>query len=131
MEHKYSLVHLSDITCPPPAFIRAAAEAGYDCVSLRTIPMGLAGEIPHDIAKDRGLFRETKRAVEETGIVINDTENARIFAGVNIRDYEPAWKLPRSLASARSSAISGSMTGPTIRRNLRSSASWPGSTARR
>ena len=90
MRPKYSLVHLSDISCPPPAFIRAAAEAGYDCVSLRTIPMGLAGEVPHDIAKSRELFLETKRAVEETGIVINDTENARIFEGVTIRDYEPA-----------------------------------------
>ena len=90
MKHRYSLVHLSDISCPPPAFIRAAAAAGYDCVSLRTIPMGLAGEIPHDIAKSRELFLETKRAVEETGIVINDTENARIFEGVNIADYEPA-----------------------------------------
>ena len=90
MKHKYSLVHLSDINCPPPEFIRSARAAGYDAVSLRTIPMGLKGEHPHDIAADRNLFLETRRAVEETGVVINDTENARIFDGVNIASYEPA-----------------------------------------
>lgn len=90
MKHQYSLVHLSDINCSPPDFIRAAAAAGYDAVSLRTIPMGLKGEHPHNIAADRNLFRETKRAVEDTGITINDTENARIFDGVDIAFYEPA-----------------------------------------
>lgn len=90
MKHKYSLVHLTAIDCPPPDFIRAAAKAGYDCVSLRTIPMGLPGEIPHDIARDHQLFSETVRAAKETGITINDTENARIFDGVDIRNYEPA-----------------------------------------
>lgn len=90
MKHKYSLVHLSDISCPPPQFIYAAAEAGYDCVSLRTIPMGLKGEVPHDIAADRQLFQDTKKALADTGIYINDTENARIYDGVEISAYEPA-----------------------------------------
>lgn len=84
---KYSLVHLTDIACPPPEFIHAAAKAGYDCVSLRTIPMGLPGEIPH-LLTDKALFAETRRAAEETGVTINDTENARIAAGVDVRDYE-------------------------------------------
>lgn len=43
MKHTYSLVHLTNIACSPPAFIRTAAAAGYDAVSLRTIPMGLPG----------------------------------------------------------------------------------------
>ena len=42
MSHIYSLVHLTDISCPPPEMIRVAAKAGYDSVSMRTIPMGLA-----------------------------------------------------------------------------------------
>ena len=70
MKHKYSLVHLSDISCPPPQFIYAAAEAGYDCVSLRTIPMGLKGEVPHDIAADRQLFQDTKKALAEEFILM-------------------------------------------------------------
>lgn len=98
MKPKYSLVHLTAIDCPPPDFIRAAAKAGYDCVSLRTIPMGLKGEIPHDIAKDRHLFEETVRAAKETGIVINDTENARIYDGVDIKAYEPALEAAADLS---------------------------------
>ena len=90
MANKYSLVHLSDISCPPPQFIYAAAEAGYDCVSLRTIPMGLKGEVPHDIAVNKTLYNDTKKALADTGIFINDTENARIYDGVDIKAYEPA-----------------------------------------
>ena len=90
MKHLYSLVHLTNISCPPPEMIRVAARAGYDAVSLRTIPMGLPGERPYDIAKDPHLLRETRRAAQETGILLHDTENARIAARVDVQDYEPA-----------------------------------------
>lgn len=86
----YSLVHLTNIDCPPPEMIRVAAKAGYDAVSLRTIPMGLPGEHPYDIAKDAALRRETKKAAEENGIWLHDTENARIADGVEVSDYEPS-----------------------------------------
>ena len=90
MSHIYSLVHLTDISCPPPEMIRVAAKAGYDSVSMRTIPMGLPGEKPYDIAKDPQLLRETRRAAQETGILLHDTENARIADGVDVAGYEPA-----------------------------------------
>ena len=86
----YSLVHLTNIACPPPEFIRVAARAGYDAVSLRTIPLGLPGERPYNLAKDPQLLRETKRALAETGIKYKDTEIARIADGVDVRDHEPA-----------------------------------------
>ena len=88
MKHTESLVHLTNIACSPPAFIRTAAAAGYDAVSLRTIPMGLPGEVPHDIT-DRKLRAETLAACQETGVWINDTENARIDDGVDVHRYEP------------------------------------------
>ena len=88
MKIKYSLVHLTNIMASPPDFIRVAARAGYDCVSLRTIPMGLQGEVPHDLTNPE-LLRETKRALEETGIIFNDTENTRIADGVDVKNYEP------------------------------------------
>lgn len=90
MAHRYSLVHLTNISCPPPEMIRIAAAAGYDAVSLRTIPMGLPGERPFDIAKDPQLLRETRRAAMDTGVELHDTENARIADGVDVADYEPA-----------------------------------------
>lgn len=88
MEPKYSLVHLTGISTPPPEFIRIAAAAGYDCVSLRTISMGMPGEVPHDLTRPE-LLRETRRALEETGIIFNDTENTRIVEGTDVKDYEP------------------------------------------
>lgn len=90
MSHCYSLVHLTNIACPPPEFIRTAAKAGYDAVSLRTIPLGLPGERPYNLAKDPQLLRETKQALRETGLKYTDTEIARIADGVDVRDHEPA-----------------------------------------
>ena len=88
MQPKFSLVHLTGIGTSPPEFIRAAAAAGYDCVSLRTISMGMPGEIPHDLTKPE-LLRETRDALRETGIIFNDTENTRIVEGTDVTAYEP------------------------------------------
>lgn len=88
MQPKYSLVHLTGIGTSPPEFIGAAAAAGYDCVSLRTISMGMPGEIPHDLTKLE-LLRETRDALRETGIIFNDTENTRIVEGTDVTAYEP------------------------------------------
>lgn len=88
--HEYSLVHLTNLTCPPPEFIYVAARAGYDAVSLRTIPLGLPGEQPYNLAKDPQLLRETKRALSETGIRYTDTEIARIAEGIDVKNHEPA-----------------------------------------
>lgn len=90
MSHCYSLVHLTNIACPPPEFIRMAARAGYDAVSLRTIPLGLPGEKPYNLAKDHQLMKETKQALAETGIKYTDTEIARIADGVDVKEHEPA-----------------------------------------
>lgn len=104
MAVKYSLVHMTDPTCPPDKLIYVAAETGYDCVGLRTIPTRLAGDLASggmaamkattsgieafDLAHDRKLLQATKRASAETGVVINDTENARIFDECDVRNYE-------------------------------------------
>ncbi|MDO4533419.1 MAG: TIM barrel protein [Coriobacteriia bacterium] len=104
MAAKYSLVHMTDPTCPPDLLIYIAAEIGYDCVGLRTIPTRLAGDAASggmaamkattsgieafDVAHDPGMLRAIKRAAAETGVVINDTENARIFDGCDVRIYE-------------------------------------------
>lgn len=104
MAAKYSLVHMTDPTCPPDKLIYIAAETGYDCVGLRTIPTRLAGDAASggmsamkattsgieafDIAHDRKLLQAIKRAAAETGVVINDAENARIFDGCDVRNYE-------------------------------------------
>ena len=99
MKAKYSLVHLTGADCPPTELIRVAAEAGYDCVSLRSIPprmqqgkalaVGTAyASVPFALADDRPLLLETKRAAMDAGIEIYETEGAMIADSVDIRAYE-------------------------------------------
>ena len=89
MKHLFSLVHLTNIHCPPPQLVYTAAKAGYDAVSIRTIPLGLAGEKPYDLAHDKALRRETQAALQQTGLLYKDTEIARIADGVDVREHEP------------------------------------------
>ena len=104
MAAKYSLVHMTDPTCPPDRLIYIAADIGYDCVGLRTIPTRLAGDLASggmaamkattsgieafDLAHDRKLLQAMKNASAETGVPVNDVENARIFDGCDVRNYE-------------------------------------------
>lgn len=98
MKPIYCLVHLTNGFCPPPELVRQAAAAGYDCVSFRGIPAragrkegfssSLSGPPPFDLAGDRQLRLQTKRALAETGLGVNDIENARIFDGADVKEYE-------------------------------------------
>jgi sugar phosphate isomerase/epimerase len=92
MEHrpKLSVAHLTALGCTPPELIHIAAGAGYDYVSLRTIPVGLAGEPDHSLHKNPALLRETREALEATGLEILDIELARIVDGIDVNTYEPA-----------------------------------------
>lgn len=92
---RYSLVHLTNGTCPPPLLIQQAAEAGYQCVSLRGIPArgsgfpsGMSGAAAFDLAGSRQLLLDTRRALEQTGIALNDMENARIYPGSDVQAYQ-------------------------------------------
>lgn len=86
--HTYSLAHLVDLTTPPPAFIRAAAAAGYDAVSLRIL--GQKSDHAYDIAHDKALLRETRKALEETGIRCKDAELLRITDDFTASEYTEA-----------------------------------------
>lgn len=89
MKKQFSLVYLTVPDCAPPEMIYMAAKAGYDFVSLRTIAMGLPNEPNFSLAKNKELMRQTKAALADTGIKINDIENARIYAGMDPKLYLP------------------------------------------
>ena len=82
------MAHLVDLSCPPPAFLRAAAEAGYNAVSLRTL--GHPEDHPWDLAHDPRLLAETQRALEETGITWTDAEVVRVTEELDAQAWEPA-----------------------------------------
>lgn len=62
--------------------------------------MHVQGEMDLDFARDKNLFRLTKQALEDTGIVLNDIEVARVYDGVNVREeYEPAMEAGAELGA--------------------------------
>lgn len=98
MGRKFSLVHLTHIGWTPPEMIYVAALAGFDCVSPRTIPLGLPGERNYDISGNNRLYQTTKQALKDTGLRINDIELAKIDAATaDVRKYEPHLEAAASL----------------------------------
>lgn len=86
---RFSLAHLSALACTPPELTYMAADAGYDFVSFRTIPLGLPGEPDYRLAHNHGLLRELKTAFDRTGIRGLDIELARIVDGIDVGSYLP------------------------------------------
>lgn len=78
MQRKFSLAYLTIPGTDPIEQIRIARDAGYDYVSLRTIPMGQVGEPQPRLEKDPELFAQVKKTLEETGMKMLDLELVRI-----------------------------------------------------
>jgi sugar phosphate isomerase/epimerase len=96
---KYSLAHLTLIDEPPPSLIRVAALAGYDYVGLRLIPIGLPGERRYLLHEDPVLLRETKAALDSTGVRVLDVELARIVDDHHPEAYLPALEVAAALGA--------------------------------
>jgi sugar phosphate isomerase/epimerase len=97
MARQFSLAHLTVLGCPPPEMTYIAARAGYDFVSIRPIYMGLPGEPNYALAENKEMFRQTKRALADTGIKLHDIELARIYDGVDVKKYLPAMEVAAEL----------------------------------
>lgn len=93
--HIYSLAHLADIATPPPSFIRAAAAAGYDAVSLRIL--GREDDHAYDIAHDKAMMDGTRKALEETGLKCRDAELIRITDDFNAEECVPSLEAAATL----------------------------------
>ena len=92
MSRQYSLAYLTIPGTSPMDQIRIAKEAGYDSVSLRTIPMHLPGEPEFLLHKDAELFEATKQALKEYDMPLMDIELARVRPDLDINEYEPAFE---------------------------------------
>ena len=86
---RFSLAHLTALTCPPPELTCLAASAGYDYVSFRTIPLGLPDEPNYRLANNPSLLKGLKAALNQSGIKGLDIELARIVDGVDVGTYMP------------------------------------------
>lgn len=93
----FSLAHLTVLSYSPPTMIKIAAKAGYDCVSLRTIYMGLPNEPNYDLSTNGELLKATRQALSETGLGVHDIELARINEETDPKKYLPALEIAAEL----------------------------------
>lgn len=101
MKFKFSLAQLTVMNTSPPEIAAMAADCGYDYVSMRQIYMGLPGEPDYDLAKNRAMMKETRQVLKEKGIKLLDIELARVFDGMDVRNYEPAMETAAELGGTR------------------------------
>jgi sugar phosphate isomerase/epimerase len=99
MKQTYSLAQLTVLLkCSPPELIYTAALVGYDCVSLRLIPI-TAEEPRFPLAEDKEMLRQTRSALAATGIKVHGIDLARIVDGVSPRTYLPAMEIGAELGA--------------------------------
>lgn len=91
MGRKFSLAYLTIPGTNPLDQIRIAAEAGYDFVSLRPIPMHLPNEPLFQFGEDRKLFMDIRKALEEYKVGLMDVELARVREDLKVEEYEKAF----------------------------------------
>jgi sugar phosphate isomerase/epimerase len=96
---RFSLAHLTVLQAAPPDLIRIAARAGYDYVGVRLIGLGLPGEPRYALHEDAALLRETRTAIEATGVRVLDVELARIIDTVPPESYAPALETAAALGA--------------------------------
>jgi len=99
MSRKFSLAYLTTPGVDPVEQIKMAKEAGYDFVSLRTIPMHLPGEPEFLLDKDPALFEATKNALKEYDMPLMDIELARVRKDLDIEEYKPAFEAAAKLGA--------------------------------
>lgn len=92
MSRLFSLAFLTISGTDPVSHIKIAAEAGYDRVSLRTIPLFLPGEPLFQLEKDPALFRDIRSALRDANITLLDLELARVREDLKVEDYEAAFE---------------------------------------
>lgn len=82
MARKFSLAYLTIPGVEAVDQIKIAAEAGYDYVSLRTIPMGQPGEPQNILERDPALYKKIQQTLKDYDMKMLDIELVRIKEGL-------------------------------------------------
>lgn len=96
---KFSLGQLTVLITTPLEIADMAAECGYDCVSIRQMYMNLPEEEQYPLNENPQMLKDFKSIIRSSGLEVLDVELARIFDGVNIKDYEPKFELAREIGA--------------------------------
>lgn len=98
MPRKYALSYLTVPGVTPPEQTYMAARTGYDCVSYRLFHLNVPGE-PDINPTDPQIIRDTKKALQETGLECFDIELMRILRSIEPRDFLPAFEAGAELGA--------------------------------
>ena len=98
LSSKYSLAHLTLLDCSIPELTYIASRAGYDAISPRLLPMGVAGECPCS-PLDKEMIQATRSALKMTGITVHEIELARITDHCDVKSFEPAIEVGAELGA--------------------------------
>ena len=88
MAHPLCLAHLSLIELTPPQLVDAAADAGFDMVSMRLAPAS-SGEPQHPMIGGTAMMRETLARLRARGVRVHDVELARLRSDTAVASLEP------------------------------------------
>jgi sugar phosphate isomerase/epimerase len=76
------------LSLPPPEMVRVAARTGYAAVGLRLI--AVTGDSPgYPLHDDPIMMRETKAALADTGLRLQDIEFVKITPEIDVAALEP------------------------------------------
>jgi sugar phosphate isomerase/epimerase len=82
------LCHFTAIGLTPPAFVDLADRAGFTAVSLMPhFPPSYSAGFP--VLGDTPMRRETKRRLDDTGLVLFDAATCRLEPETTITDFAP------------------------------------------
>jgi sugar phosphate isomerase/epimerase len=92
MTRKIGLAALTALELSPAQLVSVAAEAGYECVGLRLIPV--TGQVP--AALD---LSELKKRVADTGVRVLDVEIFRLEPATDVAAFEPVMAAAQQLGA--------------------------------
>ena len=100
MPRQFSLAYLTIPGIDPVRQIEIAKQAGYDYVSLRTIPMGQQGEPQVHLETDPELARAVEKALKDHDMKLFDIELLRIREDLPT-DYRAAFEKGAQLGATQ------------------------------
>lgn len=100
MSRQFSLAYLTTPGIDPVEQIKLAKDAGYDYVSLRTIPMGQEGEPQVHLENDPALMDQVRKTLKDCGMKLFDIELLRIREDLP-GDYRAAFEKGAELGATQ------------------------------
>ncbi|MGV9862985.1 sugar phosphate isomerase/epimerase family protein [Rhodococcus koreensis] len=88
-DRTFALAHLTLLGIAPPRMAEVAAEAGFTHIGVRVVP-ATTNEVRYDLRVGTPLLRETRKALDDTGIRVLDIEALSLGAETSSDTWLPA-----------------------------------------